>query len=324
MRNLRRGIGVAALLLILPLVLAGPGHAEHGHAGHGHSRLPDTIALPNGWQPEGITTDGRYLYAGSLATGAIWRADPRTGEGATLPDSETGRMAVGVDYDRRRDLLWVAGGATGEIRAQDADTGETLATYVFPSESDRFLNDIVVTRHAVYATDSFNQELAVVPLGSRRHGRHGGCGLPPASVATTLPLGGDLVYQEGFNLNGIVRSGRWLLSVQSNTGILFRIDPRTGETRAVDLGGTVLTFGDGLEPGHGVLYVVRNQENLISVLDLDRRLTRGTEVDQITDDDFDVPATAALLHHSLYAVNARFTTPPAPETEYSIVRVDAR
>ena len=74
-------------------------------------------------------------------------------------------MAVGVDYDRRRDLLWVAGGGTNRIRAHDADTGRRLAVYNFPSETARFINDLVVTRRAVYATDSFNQEFLVVPLG---------------------------------------------------------------------------------------------------------------------------------------------------------------
>jgi sugar lactone lactonase YvrE len=317
MRNVRRGVGVVALLL----TLAAPLHADPGHADDDHAHSPDTIALPNGWQPEGITTDGKHLYAGSLVDGAIWRADPRTGAGAVLAEGETGRVAVGIDYDRRRHLLWVAGGATGEIRAQDADTGETVATYLF-QDKRRFLNDIVVTPRGVYATDSMNQELAVVPLTSR-HGDHG-CGLPPSSVAETLPLAGDLVYEAGFNLNGIVRSGSRLLAIQTNTGTLFRIDRRTGDTTAVDLGNVVLTWGDGLEPGHGVLYVVRNMDNVVSVLDLNRRLTRGRVVDEITDEDFDVPATAALVRHSLYAVNARFTTPPTPETEYSIVRVDAR
>ena len=31
------------------------------------------IPLPNGWQPEGITSDGDTLYVGSLVNGAIWR-----------------------------------------------------------------------------------------------------------------------------------------------------------------------------------------------------------------------------------------------------------
>jgi hypothetical protein len=174
----------------------------------------------------------------------------------------------------------------------------------------------VVRRRAVFATDSFNQELLIVRLrlGDR---------LPGRRAATTRALTGDLVYQSGFNLNGIVKSGRRLIAVQSNTGMLFRINAFTGRTRMIDLGGVALTNGDGLEIDGDILYVVRNQNNEIVVVDLNRRLTRGKVVDRITDDDFDVPTTVALLRHSLYAVNARFgTTDPQP-ADYWITRVDA-
>ena len=45
----------------------------------------------------------------------------------------------------------------------------------------------------------------------------------------TLPLTGDLVFQDGFNVNGIERTpdGTGLLVVQTNTGLLFRVDPVT-------------------------------------------------------------------------------------------------
>ena len=36
----------------------------------------------------------------------------------------------------------------------------------------------------------------------------------------------------------------------------------------------------------------------------------------------DVPTTIALARGSLWAVNARFTTPPTPTTPYWITRVD--
>jgi hypothetical protein len=41
----------------------------------------------------------------------------------------------------------------------------------------------------------------------------------------------------------------------------------------------------------------------------------------ITDSDFDVPTTIDEFGKRLYAVNARFTTPPTPETEYWVTRV---
>ncbi len=312
MRFLRR-IGIFALLACFTALPGAPVQAGPAHP-------PDRIDLPDGWRPEGITTDGKHLYVGSLADGSIWRASPRTGEGAVLATGETGRVAVGVDYDRRRDLLWVAGGPTGVIRAQDADTGEVLKTYPLPPASARFVNDLVVTRRAVFATDSEQKELAVVPLRKRHH--HRATHLPPASAIKMLPLTGDFELQDGFDLNGIVRWGRHLLAVQNNTGLLFRINGRTGVTRAVDLGGATLVNGDGLEVGRGVLYVVQNQLNQIAVVDLNRRLTRGTVERLITDPGFDVPTTVALVRHSLYAANARFSTPPTPDTTYWITRVD--
>ena len=110
--------------------------------------------------------------------------------------------------------------------------------------------------------------------------------------------------------------------MQSNTGLLFRINPRTGVTRTVDLDGS-LTNGDGLEIDGDILYVVRNQLNEIAVVDLQRRLRSGDIVDTLTDDDFDVPTTVALLKDSLYAVNARFGVANPESAEYWITRIDA-
>lgn len=283
----------------------------------GHDSPPSRIDLPNGWQPEGITTDGRHLFAGSLADGAIWKANPRTGKGRVLAKGRTGRVAVGVDYDFRRKLIWAAGGDTNKIRAHGARSGKVRAAYALPQATARFLNDLVVTRRAVFVTDSVNQELAVVPF--RKDGS-----LRRPKAVRTLPLTGDLVYEEGFNLNGIVKSRRWLLAVQSNTGDLFRINPRSGATKRVDLGGASLANGDGLEIRRDKLFVVRNFDNLIAVVDLNRRLTRGRVVKELTSDGFAIPTTVALLNGFLFAVNARFDIEPTPATEYWITRVDPR
>jgi hypothetical protein len=331
-RHVRRGAVLGVLLLLtagLHAVATVPADAGRGHRA---SAAPDRIDLPDGWRPEGITTDGRLLYVGSLADGAIWVADPRSGDGEVLAQGRPGRVAVGIDHDRRRDVLWVAGGATGEVRAHDADTGAVLATYSFPSpDADpRFLNDLTVTRRGVYVTDSRHAELAVIPLGDRRHRghhrKHGGRApaLPPAGSATVLPVTGDLVLQPGNNLNGILQVGRWLVAVQSNAGRLLRINPRTGVSREVDLGGASLVNGDGLEPGRGRIYVLRNRDNLIVPVRLRHRVTVGTVGPGITDAGLDVPSTAARVRHALYAVNARFGTDPTPATPYWITRVDLR
>ena len=66
--------------------------------------------------------------------------------------------------------------------------------------------------------------------------------------------------------------------------------------------------------------MVQNRDNKVAVIRLDRRLTTGTVVQQITDPDFDVPTTIDDFGKRLYAVNARFTTPPTPDTDYWVAQ----
>jgi sugar lactone lactonase YvrE len=298
-------LGVLGVLLALPATAA---------AGAG---FPDVIPLPPGWQPEGIAAGrGTSLYVGSIPTGAVWKGDARTGRGQVLVPAHAGRSAIGVKVDRR-DRLFVAGGATGKAFVYDARTGADLASYQLAAPgAATFVNDVVVTARAAWFTDSAAAQLYELPLG-----RH--CDLPGQARVRTLPLTRDFQLQPGINLNGIVAAhgGRVLLSVQTNTGKLFRIDPRTGVTREVDLGGASLVNGDGLLLAGRVLFAVQNQDNKIAVVVLSRSLDRGRVVAHLTDPDFDVPTTIAFQAGHLYAVNARFgTTDPQP-AHYEIVRV---
>jgi sugar lactone lactonase YvrE len=301
------------VLLVLAAVAAVPATASA-------SSFPDTIPLPDGWQPEGIASGrGTSLYVGSIPTGAVWKGDARTGEGDVLVPGRPGeRNAIGIKVDRRN-RLFVAGGPTGKAFVYDASTGEDLASYQLATPgAATFVNDVVVTSRAVWFTDSAAgaAQLYALPLG-----RHGG--LPDQDEVRTLPLTGDFVAGASPNLNGIVaaKDGRVLLAVQTSTGKLFRINPRTGRTREVDLGGAVLTNGDGLLLAGRVLFVVQNRLNQIAVVVLSRSLDRGRVVTTITDSDFDVPTTIAFQAGRLYAVNARFgTTDPQP-ARYDIVKV---
>ena len=54
---------------------------------------------------------------------------------------------------------------------------------------------------------------------------------------------------------------------------------------------------------------------------LSHDLASGKVKRTITDPGFDVPTTIAEHGNQLYAVNARFTTPPTPTTTYTIVQV---
>jgi sugar lactone lactonase YvrE len=138
-----------------------------------------------------------------------------------------------------------------------------------------------------------------------------------------MPLTGDFQMQAGFNANGIAARGGWLVMVQSNTGFLFKVNPRTGETHKIDTGGYLVTNGDGLERRGRTLYVVRNRDNLVAVFRLSRGLRHAELLGEITaaPGALSVPTTATTTLRGLYVVNARFGI---ATDEYWITRLPLR
>ncbi len=301
---MRSAILKTALCAALAGVLLAPPAAQA-------TPLPDTFSLPNGFQPEGIEIGpGPFAYFGSRATGSIYRADLRTGKGKII-SAGPGTPSLGLKSDERG-RLFVAGGNAGNARVIDLRTGSVLKSYPLATGAS-FVNDVVLTRDAAWITDSTNPVLYKLPL---RHGK-----LPGEAV--TLPLTGALQYADGINANGIASTPdqRGLLIVQSNTGKLFRADPRTGVTTEVNLGGELLTNGDGLLLHGRTLYVVQNRLNTVAVVHLSHDGTSGRVADRRTDERFDVPTTVAAFGKRLYLPNARFSTPPTPDTPYDVVSV---
>jgi hypothetical protein len=282
--------------------------------------FPDRIELPNGFFPEGIESGrGTSVFVGSLIEGAIWRGDLRTGSGTVLAPGAPGRVSVGIAYEAGRDRLWVAGGGPGfglgigDVRVYDASSGALLATFL-PPEDVGALNDVAITQDAVYVTDSFNAQLVKIPLPADGS-------LPSEDSATLLPVSG-VAQTGGPNLNGIVAKSGVLLVAETSSGKLFRVDPETGIAEAVDLGGEVLPSPDGLELRGNTLYVVGG--GLVTVVRLGARLVSGVVLGEITDPGLDVPTTATVAAGRLWVVNARFTTPPTPATEYWITQLPLR
>ncbi len=300
-----RALAAAGTALVLSATILAPSVAA--------KNFPDTVGLPNGWQPEGITSSATTAYVGSLANGAILSIDLKSGTGHVLVPGAPGRVAVGVDYENRSGRLWVAGGPTGRVSAYDASTGALLADYPF-SAPVGFINDLVVTRDAVYATDSNVQQLLVIPLGANGE-------LPAPSAAFKLPLSGDIAYGVGFNANGIVAGRNRLVLVQSNTGLLFSVDPRTGVTSEIDLGGSNVVNGDGLELVGDTLFVVRNLDNVVDVFRMGPQLASARQIAEVHRDSFDTPTTTTYAAGRLWVVNARFTTPATPDTAYWLTRL---
>jgi sugar lactone lactonase YvrE len=282
--------------------------------------FPDTIALPNGWRPEGIAIGGTRIFAGSIPTGAIFAADLVTGRGAVLVPPQPGRAAIGLSFDPRTNLLYVAGGPTGAAFVYDARTGATVATFQLTTATPTFINDQIVTPDAVYFTDSMQAQIYRVPLSRRARPS------PDAQVAT-IPLTGDWTQVAGvINANGIVATsgGRALIVVNSAAAKLYRVDPRTGNAKEIDLGGVDVRNGDGLQLRGDDLFVVQNQLNQIAVFELDRRAETAELKQVVTDSRLDVPTTIDSFFGLTYVVNARFSTPPTPDTTYTIEKVRIR
>lgn len=311
-RTARRLVAVVAAAALVPALVAGAATAtpqtrpdSHPHQG---GPFPDRLELPDGFAPEGIAIGRRPVaYLGSLVDGDLYRLDLRTGRGEVFSEGP-GTSSVGLKLDRRG-RLWVAGGDGGGARVVDSDTGEVLATYDFDGG---FVNDVVLTRRSAWFTDSSKARLYRVPLTRRLCGE---------GAVRTVPLTGDWQQVEGFNANGLVETPdrRALLVVQSATGFLFRVNRHTGAATRVDLGGELLTFGDGLLRSGRTLYAVRNRLNQVAVVRLDRRGRSGRLIRSITSPDFDVPTTVARFGRSLYLPNARFGVEDA--TEFEVIRV---
>jgi hypothetical protein len=272
--------------------------------------FPSQIDLPDGWMPEGITAGrGVTAYVGSLADGGIAAVNLRTGDvDADFVASATG-PAVGLEYEAGANRLWVAGGPSGSVRVYDASSGALLQTYSFGL--GRFVNDIVVTRDAAFATDSFNPQVLVVPLAA-------GGGLPDPADAFTFDIAPPFQDVPGFNANGIVAFAGWLIIPNSTTGQLFAVDPDTGRSVELLAAGSI-GFADGLELVGSTVFVVRNQLNEIDAYSIHG----GTValIGQLPTDDLnlDIPTTAAFAGGQLWVANARFNG--APDGKYWITRV---
>lgn len=296
-----------ALLAVALLAVTLPATAAARHPSG--SPFPKLIALPVGFQPEGIAIKHKSFFVGSIPTGAVYRGDLRTGTGDVLVQPQAGRAAIGLKVSRDG-RLFVAGGPTGKAFVYDARTGAPLAEHALAGGTP-FINDVALRHRTAYFTNSRAPEVFALPLD----------GGPVRRIAITgdFQQTGDATAT---NLNGIaVARHDTLVLVQTNTGKLFAADADTGVAKEIDLGGANVVNGDGLLLFGRVLFVVQNRLNQIAVVLLSRDLSHGRVVKTITDPAFDVPTTIAAAHRHLFAVNARFGTPSPQTATYNVVRV---
>jgi sugar lactone lactonase YvrE len=287
---------------------------------------PDLIPLPDGFGPEGIAVgNGATFYAGAALgsmpglLGQILVGDLRTGAFFQLV-APTGRPALGMKFDSRSKLLFVAGGPSGSATVYDGTSGAQVAFYQFGAPSPTgppttFINDVIVTRDAAYFTDSVAPVLYRVELGHRGE---------PSATFDVVPLppvvfGAPGSCGPGPRANGIeaTPNGDYLFVGNSSAGAVYRVDTATFTAVPVDLGGATLCNADGLLFDGTTLYVVQNANNRIAVIELSPDYVSG-EVTRYITEPFTanpatkVPTTLAEFGSSLYAVTAGFA-PPTPD-----------
>jgi sugar lactone lactonase YvrE len=274
------------------------------------SPSPDVIVLPGANSAEGIATGaGSTFYAGELFTGDIFRGDLRSGDPERFIDAPAGRQALGLKVDLSHDLLFVAGGFTGQGYVYDLSTGAAVADF----QLGAVINDVVVTKDAAWFTDSAQPHLYRVPIGP------GGTLGPPSTLVVEGPaanIGFD------FNLNGITATpnGKTLIVAHSGLGALFTVDPDNGDSSSIE--DLAVPFVDGILFEAGRLYAVQNFLNQIAEINLSPDLSSGSVENLITSSNFQVPTTVARSGNLLAVVNAKFDTgfPPTADT-YEVVIV---
>jgi sugar lactone lactonase YvrE len=306
---LSRAVVPLALLVLLAALVA-PAAA---------ARPAEVIVLPGASSAEGIAAGrGATFYAGDLFAGDIFRGNVQRGTAALFIDAPAGRMAVGMAADLAHDLLFVAGGFTGQAYIYDLRSGASVASYQFADPATSLVNDVAVTKDGAWFTDSFHARLYFVPVS-----RAGA----PAPTFRTLALSGPAAAISPLpdlpNLNGIqaTANGTTLIVAHSANAQLYTVDPATGASARI--AGVSVPNVDGLVLEAGRLWAVQNFSNQVARIRLAPDLTSGVVEEVITSDLFQVPTTAARFGSRLAVVNAKFDTgiPPTAD-QYEVILVD--
>jgi sugar lactone lactonase YvrE len=304
--DLVRRMALSLLSLALVAVLAAPAAAEPA----------EVIVLPGASSAEGIAAGrGATFYAGDLFQGDIFRGDFQRGTAELFIDAPEGRMAVGMAADVAHELLFVAGGLTGQGYVYDTRTGAAVAAYQLDDPAPvSFINDVTVTRDGAWFTDSLQAQLYFVPVS----------GAGALGPARTLVLSGPAADTSGaFNLNGITATpnGKTLIVGHSANGELYTVNPTSGASARI--AGVSVPNVDGLLLEAGRLWAVQNEDNQVAEIRLRPDLASGVVEQVITSDLFQIPATVARHGRRLAVVNAKFDTgfPPTAD-QYEVVLVD--
>ena len=298
----------------------------------GGKAFPKTVPALTGAPPEGFAIGRGSTAYNSSIDGSIYKVDLRSGEGEVLVEAEPDFdifqqcFKLGMRVDPRSNYLFVAGCLVGNAMVFDAETGEELANYKLATFGT-VINDLAITRDAVYFTDFTQPALYRLPLA--KNGR-----LPsdPATMQITL----SNPNEDGPNTaNGIVATpnGDTLIIGDSTTASIYRVDPATGHSDRIVVDPPLVGFIDGIAMHKGLLYILTpfgdgSGPDWIQVVELDKEMLTGTRVGVITDPDMNGVASGAFFGGSLYVNNARYAdfteAPPGPDAEFWLTRLSTR
>ncbi|GAA3091488.1 SMP-30/gluconolactonase/LRE family protein [Streptomyces roseofulvus] len=303
---------LAATLLLTTLASGAP-------APVGARELPDTYVVSHepGVLPEGITvTPDGTVYVSSDGLGTLYRGrvgDPELEQfpARGLADRPS---TLGVHTDRRGRILSV-GGATLTVHDRHGRLLATRTAQDGPLGAPH-LNDLTVTKDAVYVTDWAN------PVVHRAEIRGDAIGPlePWLDIRSAFPQ----FPAQYWLLNGIVADGTGtaLLVASNGTEAVWRISTTDKAVSRLDLGDQ--SFGaDGMVLRDRTLYAVLNYgaPHGVYIARLDEELRTGTVTHRLTDHPFDLPTTLARHGCRLYVVNSQLDEPPG-RPPYTVTALD--
>jgi sugar lactone lactonase YvrE len=296
--------------------------------------FPKIIYTPSGSAPEGFTIGkGTTAYNGSL-DGSIYKLNLRTGQGEVLvakdPNADVANGTchiLGMRVDPRTNYLFVAGCDSGNAYVYDAGNGHLIMEYQLAQPGLSIINDLAITKDAVFFTDAAQPFLYRLPLS-----RNGAIPLN-AGAATAIRLPDVFVIDPAdfcCGANGIVATpdGKTLIVGHSLLAQLYRIDTSAGDVEQIYVDAPLDGFLDGIAMKGRTLYImtpsVPNPESRIQVVELNTDLRSGKLAKTITDPDLDDVASGAIFGNSLYGNTARYSQFPGGDTEYWVTKLRIR
>ncbi len=337
-------------------VISGGATAESAHAVG--EIWPDTISLPDEFEPKGIELGkGQDFFVSGSSwssllgpvyfgveypvspnAGAIYKGNLRTGEGAFDgdPDREflvepTGRPLLGLSYDARTDSIYAAvmdPGVAGSgepltnvgIVVYNGTTGEKIDEILIDDDNGPFLSGILVTRSGVFATSTDRATLYKLPL--EEGGR-----LPSSPAFEEIEMSGfqgvNGFYAWGlegsFDGNDLV-----ILNGLNGSGVLYHVDTTSGVSAEIKIHGAQQSFegGDELYLSGRTLYISQVFSNNVAVVQLSGDLTEGTFVGDITSGDVNFAHSIVGFGDSIYAANMDFFNLGTTDYQTEVVRLD--